>query len=95
MLLRFLILRSTHSQDLHTSSIGREVARDKRVQHRRTYLEDFKTGDIEDAHKGNTSAFGTIEGLVDAGNKPTEETLIDGLRDGLNGEFDLLLGLSL
>ena len=58
-------------------------------------VEDLEAGDIQDADEAGALPLGPVQGTVDPGHDPLEQPLVNRLGDGLDGEFDLLLGLSL
>lgn len=58
-------------------------------------LENLEAGNVEDADEAGPLALGPVQRPVDPGHNPLEEALVGGLGDGLDGEFDLLLGLGL
>ena len=59
------------------------------------HLEDFETSNIENTDKTGPLPLGSIQRTVDPRHDPFEQSLVGGLGDRFNGEFDLLLGLSL
>ena len=54
-----------------------------------SYLEDLKSCNVEDSDEGGPRAFAPVQGLVDPGDDPLEELLVDGLGEGLTGKLNL------
>ena len=54
-----------------------------------TYLEDFKSSNIQDSNKGCTLTLGPIQRFVDPYNQPTKHTFIYGFTDCFNRKFNL------
>ena len=59
------------------------------------HLEDLEASNIENTDKTGPLSLGSIQRTVDPRHDPFEQSLVGGLGDRFNGEFDLLLGLSL
>lgn len=54
-----------------------------------TNLEDFKTSNIEDAYEGGSLSLSAVQSSVDPVDQPSEQTLVRGLRQGLNSKVSL------
>ncbi len=54
-----------------------------------TYLEDLKSSDIKDAYEGGSLSLSAVQSSVDPVDQPSEQTLICGLRQGLNSKVSL------
>lgn len=53
------------------------------------YLEDLKSGYIEDANEGRSLSLSAVQGSVDPVDQPPEQTLICCLRQRFNGKVSL------
>ena len=54
------------------------------------YLEDLKPSNIQDANEAGPLALGAVQGLVDPHHHPLEQTLVQGLGDGLHCKLNLV-----
>lgn len=54
-----------------------------------TNLEDFKPSDIQDSNEGGSLSLSAVQSSVDPVNQPSEQTLVRGLGQRLNGKVSL------
>lgn len=52
-------------------------------------LEDFKASDIQDSDEGGSLSLSAVQSSVDPVNQPSEQTLVCGLGQRLNGKVSL------
>lgn len=54
-----------------------------------TNLEDFEPSDIQDSNEGGSLSLSAVQSSVDPVNQPSEQTLVCGLGQRLNGKVSL------